>query len=308
MVCVRPRIRAAAFALLVFLSLFPVLGADGRRPETRHGTKTSLYHPAAVLRRQDCTELKDGLVITQFQLRYGGMAGAVTAVEMEITICFSCGGILPGENVWVKLPGFTRKNVLSLSDAMFAQPLSTEGKDAMIFKSAVWDEQTHTLRFICTQTARNGKTYSVTVPLDGGLTAPPRGIRSNALFHYHTDSCNGGPREPETVLQSKFPPVGFFASSSIDFEPREAGAVSQISISLTPDMNIKSLELISVELPRFICQQEAPCSKTLFSGDVKLQSNLTATFSALSTWTAGDILDGSFPFIFPRSFQSLLLL
>jgi len=121
-------------ALLLFLVMFPVLGMDEQGADRRPARQA---HSRALRQNSPLTA-----VITQFFLRYGGVAGTPDIVEIQIKICFACGGIKPGESIWVELPGFTRQNVLGLSDAMFAKPISTEGPNADIFSSALWTNQT----------------------------------------------------------------------------------------------------------------------------------------------------------------------
>lgn len=287
----RIRRRRAATALLLIISVLEVVRALSRRTEQRRA-HPRWRHPVATLRSQDCDVLRDGLVITQFLLRYGNMAGAGTSLEIDIKMCPACGGMNPGDSIWVELPGFSRQNVQSVSDAMFAQPLVTEGNDAQFFASASWHAETSTLKFLCSERTRNGKRYILNVPLSSGLTLPVQGVRIDDPLFYYTDSCNGGPREPEAVLQSNFQPIGYFTESTIDFSPREAGATSQISISLTPAMLIQAQELILVALPRFRCQPSAPCALRDFDGELRLMSNATASFTAHSEWTDGNIWDG----------------
>ena len=286
------RRREVASALLI-ISVLEAARALSQRPAQRLISR----HPAAALRSRVCDNPLDGSVITRFMLRYGNMAGAGTSVEVDIRICLSCGGISKGESIMLKLPGFSRRNVGSVSDAMFAQPLATEGINAEFFNSSIWHKGTSTLQFLCSVQTRNGKRYIFNVPLSSGLTLPAHGVRFPSVppapddIFYYTDSCNGGPREPEPVSKSDFQPVGFFVGSSIDFSPRAAGETSQISISLTPAMLIQSQELISVALPRFRCQAKAPCDLQPFKSELRLLSNKTATFTALSEWTDGNILD-----------------
>ena len=289
----RPR-REVATALLI-ISVLEATRAFSQRPAQRLISQ----HPAAALRSQACEEpLGDGLLITRFMLRYGNMAGAGTSVEVDIRMCLSCGGISKGESITLKLPGFSRRNVGSLSDAMFAQPLATEGINAEFFNSAIWHEGTSTLKFLCSEQTRNGKRYIFNVPLRSGLTLPANGVRLPSVppapddISYYTDSCNGGPREPQPLSESDFEPVGFFVKSSIDFSPRAAGETSQISISLTPAMLIQSQELISVALPRFRCQAKSPCDLKSFQSELRLLSNTTATFTAQSEWIDSNNLDG----------------
>ncbi len=87
------------------------------------------------------------LAISKFQLRYSSTAGVVTEVGIDINICFSCGGILPGEIIAVELPGFSRQNLLSLSEASFAKPIATEGEHKDIFDSAMWIPEYSSLQF-----------------------------------------------------------------------------------------------------------------------------------------------------------------
>ena len=269
------RLTRAAATMLVLITMCVVLG---KCADEKHWPASSSYRRHHSALRQE----SETLAITKFALRYTGSANAVMAIEIDITICFSCGGVLPGEHVWVVLPGFSRQNMLNLSAAKYAKAILTEGAAADIFASATWNAEDRSLTFLCSSKARNGRNYVVSVPISGGLTSPVAGIRSDSQFMYYTDSINGGPRQPQPVLQSNFRPVGFI-TTSIDFEPREAGAASKISISLTPSMNIKALELITVVLPRFICQAHAPCSH-LFIADFTVLSNLTSTFKAQSQW------------------------
>ena len=142
------------------------------------------------------------------------------------------------------------------------------------------------MRFICSDRARNGKSYVVRVPASAGIIAPAVGVRADASFFYYTDSSNGGPSLPALVPQSNFLPVGYFEHSSIDFSPRQAAANTEISLSLSPLMSIRAGEHLSVVLPQFTCQALAPCSHE-FHAEYRLLSNATVVFLASSVWQAG---------------------
>ena len=106
--------RGGTAALLVFVFLFPVLGSEDQQ-EAFH----RLGYAAASLRQEDLDAPPDPAII-DFTIGYGRAAGSVTSIEIDIAICFSCGGIVPTQSIWVRLPGFSRQNILSLSTAMFA--------------------------------------------------------------------------------------------------------------------------------------------------------------------------------------------
>jgi hypothetical protein len=135
------RCEAASVVLLLFVSLFPVLGADEQVAETRQGR----YAHSRALRQEAALTN----VITEFSLRYGQAAGINDIFEIKVRICFACGGIKPGESIWVVMPGFTRQNVRGLSDAMFAKPIETEGDAASTFSTALWINQTRQVVCLC---------------------------------------------------------------------------------------------------------------------------------------------------------------
>ena len=205
--------RGGTAALLVFVFLFPVLGSEDQQ-EAFH----RLGYAAASLRQEDLDAPPDPAII-DFTIGYGRAAGSVTSIEIDIAICFSCGGIVPTQSIWVRLPGFSRQNILSLSTAMFAAPISVQGSHANLFSTAIWNEETRELRFICSEKVLNGNKIKLIVPFSAGITLPAQGIRADPHLYYYTDSSNGGPHLPELVEPSKFRPIGYFSETAIDFAP-----------------------------------------------------------------------------------------
>ena len=97
------------------------------RPSGRLWVAALLFLCLISVGAQDEDEVQEVAAVSKFQLRFGSVAGSVTAIEVAFSICFSCGGIQPTESIWVQLPGFSRQNVQGLSRAMFAAPIVTEG-------------------------------------------------------------------------------------------------------------------------------------------------------------------------------------
>ena len=199
-----------------------------------------------------------------------GKASGKTA----LLICFNCVmRIEQGEKLVISLPAFTTDVQNSGQIEVSAFEFSSNK-----IQTATWDPATETLELLMADDVEQEETVSVNLPLNMrsmGVTfsfvIPERGVRATGNgISIGTNAAAGlviG--QPMTVMT-----VGSFTTTArMLYNPPRAGAISQISVSLSPENGISDGDVLVLHLPGFTQVVDAPIifdvtSNAIFLGQV----------------------------------------
>ena len=199
-----------------------------------------------------------------------GKASGKTA----LLISFNCVmRIEQGEKVMISLPAFTTDVQKSGQIEVSAFEFSSNK-----VQTATWDPATETLELLMADDVEQEETVSVNLPLNMnsmGVTfsfvIPERGVRATGNgISIGTNAAAGlviG--QPMTVMT-----IGSFTTTArMLYNPPRAGAISQISVSLSPENGISDGDVLVLHLPGFTQVADAPIifdvtSTAIFLGQV----------------------------------------
>jgi hypothetical protein len=174
-------------------------------------------------------------------LTYSSSEGAETNAQVGFTTTMS---LMPGDIVTLHLPNFEGKS----SQCVHILPGKSIPRSSVV--NMGWSPEHEQLTLTISRFLPKHTTIKVNVPRAAGLILPGTGLALNQQdLTIRVDAASATASAIPIALSD---PIGsFLKSPKLTYDPPEAGRLSSLSISFTPQMNLLEGEIVSVLLPEF---------------------------------------------------------